>query len=124
MFNIEAIIAGVIAGIISGMGLGGGSLLLIYLTAIKGMPQLPAQNLNLLFFFPTAMSSLFVHLKSRMIDRKLMAFVAFPGILGAVAGGYIAQSIDSAYLRKGFGILLLYIGITELFRKTDERKKV
>ena len=44
------IIAGLLSGIIGAMGLGGGAVLLIYLSLIKGTDQLKAQGINLLFF--------------------------------------------------------------------------
>ena len=43
---------GVISGICSAMGVGGGSILLLYLTAFAGYDQLSAQGINLVFFLP------------------------------------------------------------------------
>ena len=52
------ILAGILIGTLTGMGIGGGGLLVIYLTAVRGMPQLSAQGCNLLFFIFAASASL------------------------------------------------------------------
>ena len=44
------ILAGILIGTLTGMGIGGGGLLVIYLTAVRGMQQLSAKACNLLFF--------------------------------------------------------------------------
>ena len=44
------IFAGFFAAMLSAMGVGGGGLLVIYLTEILGMEQRCAQGINLLFF--------------------------------------------------------------------------
>lgn len=43
-----------LTGITASMGLGGGFILVIYLTVFKKMAQLEAQGVNLLFFLPIA----------------------------------------------------------------------
>ena len=49
-----AALAGAVTGVLSGFGVGGGSLLLIYMTSFAGVPQTLAQGVNLLYFLPTA----------------------------------------------------------------------
>ena len=51
-------LAGALTGILSGFGIGGGSLLLIYMTSFAGLPQDLAQGINLLYFLPTAGAAL------------------------------------------------------------------
>ena len=64
-------IAGILSGFIGALGLGGGGILIIYLTLIKGLPQTQAQGMNLVFFIPIALSALIMHTKNRLIDWKL-----------------------------------------------------
>jgi uncharacterized membrane protein YfcA len=52
-FAISAL-AGLAAGIISAWGIGGGSLLIIYMTVFAGLSQQTAQGVNLLYFLPTS----------------------------------------------------------------------
>lgn len=49
-----ALLAGTITGILSAFGIGGGSLLLIYLTSFAAIDQHQAQGINLLYFLPAA----------------------------------------------------------------------
>ena len=47
MFDI---IISFICALLAGMGVGGGGILIIYLTLFKNLPQATAQGINLLFF--------------------------------------------------------------------------
>lgn len=59
-----SLLAGVVLGFLSGLGTGGGSLLLLWLTMVVGMPQQDARMVNLLFTCPQP-SSRFCCEKSR-----------------------------------------------------------
>ena len=48
-----AALAGTLSGVIGAMGLGGGGVLIIYLTLFLGMEQGIAQGVNLIFFIPS-----------------------------------------------------------------------
>lgn len=52
------LLAGLVTGVLSGFGVGGGTLLLIYMTAFAGLPQDLAQGINLLYFLPAALTAL------------------------------------------------------------------
>ena len=43
-----------ILGFLTGLGVGGGSLLILWLTIVLGMDQATARGINLLFFLPAA----------------------------------------------------------------------
>ena len=110
-------LAGAITGVLSGFGVGGGTLLLIYLTAFAGMEQTMAQGINLLYFLPAAATALPSHIKNGYIEKKTALFAIGAGLLCSAAAAWVATALDVELLRKCFGIFLLYIGITELFRK-------
>lgn len=106
--------AALICGILSGLGVGGGSLLMVWMTGVLCLEQRTAQGINLLYFLPTAAASLFFHGKNRLLD-KTVAMHAIPwGCLFAILGAMAAMWLDSRLLRKGFGIFLLYVALTEL----------
>ena len=113
-----AALAGAITGVLSGFGVGGGTLLLIYLTAFAGMEQTMAQGINLLYFLPAAAMALPSHIKNGYIERKTALLAISSGLLCSAAAAWVATALDVELLRKCFGVFLLYIGITELFRKT------
>ena len=45
-------VVSLLSGVTASMGLGGGFVLLIYLTAFANVPQMEAQLINLIFFLP------------------------------------------------------------------------
>lgn len=119
---LPALLAGAVTGVLSGFGVGGGSLLLIYMTGFAGLEQTLAQGINLLYFLPTAGAALPSHFKNGYIDQK----TALPAILAGLAGtglaAWIATALETELLRKCFGFYLLAIGLRELFRKTPKEE--
>ena len=113
-FFIELAI-GILCGAIAAMGLGGGSILIIFLTLFRSFEQTAAQGINLLFFFPSALSALPLHIKNGFVDKKLFIRCSLVGILFAVFGSIAASFIDVTLLKKAFALLLFYVGIRELF---------
>ena len=61
---------GVLCGIISGFGIGGGSVLMVWMTAVLAMEQRTAQGINLLYFLPTAAAALIIHIREKRICRQ------------------------------------------------------
>ena len=49
-----SLLAGLATGVLSGFGVGGGTLLLLYMTGFAHLEQDLAQGINLLYFLPTA----------------------------------------------------------------------
>lgn len=111
------LLIGFAAGFAGGLGIGGGGILLLYLTAFAGTEQLSAQGINLLFFLPTAAVALFGHIRNGFVKWKTAAFSLIFGIPGVFLGYYIAESIEEGLLRAAFAVFLLIIGLREFFRK-------
>lgn len=114
-------VVGFLTGVLASMGLGGGFILVVWLTIFEEMPQRAAQGVNLLFFLPIALISLIFHLKNHLINMTLVKKLALGGLLGAVLGTYGAQLIDNGALRKLFALFLLAFGLRELFAKGREK---
>lgn len=110
-------IIGVLSGLISGMGIGGGSILIPALTIFLNISQHSAQSINLLYFIPTAIAALVVHIKNKRIKKELLWFLIGGGLFGALFGSYIAISLESLILRRLFGFFLFFMGISELRKK-------
>lgn len=116
------IIVSAVLGFLSGLGVGGGSLLILWLTLIENVPQEAARSINLLFFLPTALiSSLFRWKKGNLRLDKVL-----PGILGGVAAAllftWFSRYISSDALKMPFGILLLVTGARELLYRPRKPK--
>ena len=119
------ILTGVLAGAASGMGLGGGTVLIPAFTIIYSMPQQQAQNINLIYFIPTAIIALLTHSKNGNIEKSVILKLVLFGLVGSVIGSNIALNTDPEVLRKYFGYFLLCMGFYEIFRKpTVSRKEV
>ena len=112
-----SILAGLICGVLSGLGIGGGTLLMVWMTAICDIGQRTAQGINLLFFLPTAATALLFHAKNRLIAWRTVLPAIIAGCLTAAAAAFLATYIDTGLLRKLFGGFLLLVGLTELFGK-------
>lgn len=110
------LLAGAAAGVLSGFGIGGGSLLLIYMTGFAGVPQNLAQGINLLYFLPTAGAALPAHVKNGYIEKKALPPAILAGLAGTALAAWLATALDVEILRKCFGAFLLVIGTRELFR--------
>jgi hypothetical protein len=108
------VIVGFFSGIVSGMGIGGGAILIPALTIFLDIGQQKAQNINLLYFIPTALIALRVHKKEGNIEKKGLIPLILWAIPAAVLGALIAVKIDANYLRKGFAIFLLAMSFYEL----------
>ena len=114
------ILAGALTGILSGFGIGGGTLRLIYMTSFAGVPQNLAQGVNLLYFLPTAATALPSHVKNGYVDRAAAWPAILAGLLGTALSAWAATGLDVQLLRRCFGVYLLYVGVTELFRKKNK----
>ncbi|MEE1056547.1 MAG: sulfite exporter TauE/SafE family protein [Acutalibacteraceae bacterium] len=105
------------AGLLGSMGMGGGGILVIFLSLCTDIPQANAQGINLLFFIPIAVLSVIMYQRQKLIKWKIAIPFAIAGICFSFLGAYVANSIDPIWLRRGFGILLLIMGIRELLNK-------
>lgn len=116
-----AVLMGTALGFLSGLGIGGGSLLMLWLTLGLNMEISDAREINLLFFLPAAaVSCLFRWKQGTLNFRKVLPAIA-AGCLGAVLGTRIGTRLDTSVLKKGFGILLLATGMRELLYKPKKQ---
>jgi len=110
---------GLISGIISGMGIGGGTILIPALVIFAKPDQHVAQSVNLIFFIPTAVIALIVHIKNKRIDFSVAIPIIVCGLLGAYIGSRLAITLPGPVLKKYFGFFLLVLGIHEMLRRKE-----
>ena len=126
---VLAVVAGLIAGFISSWGIGGGTLLMLYMSGVAGLPQTTAQGINLLYFLPVSLSALSSHLKGHLIDFRAAVPAVAAGVFSALLTALLATSLDVTLLKKMFGLFLICVGFIELISKpggksdTKDKKK-
>jgi len=120
--NWVSVLAGAACGVLSGFGIGGGSLLMVWMTAVLNMEQRTAQAINLLFFLPTAAASLIFHIKGKQILWRASIPAGLAGLATAALSAWAATVIDAALLRKFFGGFLILVGISEIFKKPAKKQ--
>ena len=107
---------------LSALGMGGGGILILYLTLVAGMDQLAAQGINLVFFLPVAAVALLFHAKNKLVKWRVVLPCVALGLPGVWLGAKLAEYCGSELLSKLFGGFLLVIGIKELFSKKTAKK--
>jgi uncharacterized membrane protein YfcA len=105
------------AGVLSAWGVGGGTLLLLFMTLFLDVEQKTAQGINLLFFLPTAAASLIAQRKSGYVDRAALPRLIPFAMLSALAAALFAAKVDVTFLRPAFGIFLLFAALSMVLRK-------
>ena len=104
---------GIVTGIISGFGIGGGSLLVLYMTAVLDVSQYTAGGINLLYFIGCAPAALIGHLRQRTVDLRTALWCIVGGVVSAIPTSLLAGNINTDLLRRLFGGLLIYVAIRE-----------
>lgn len=113
-FLIPLLIA-IILGFLAGMGVGGGSLLLLWLTQVAMMEQPQARILNLLFFLPAAIVSTLFRVRKKSIQPGATIPALLAGCAAAVIFTLVSRQLDVAFMKKLLGGLLILTGIREVF---------
>lgn len=116
------VVIGSVLGFLAGMGVGGGSLLILWLTLVLGADQTAARGINLLFFLPASAICCVFRLRQGKLDLKKCLPAILSGCTAAVLGSLIAARVDTELLRKPFGILLLVTGLRELSYRSQRRR--
>lgn len=109
------ILVGTVLGFLAGLGIGGGSLLILWLTAVLDTAYPDARFINLLFFLPAALVCAFLRWKKQKLNLKNIIPAALAGCGVALVFSWLGSRLDITLLKKLFGGLLLLTGLRELF---------
>lgn len=112
---VISILVGTLLGFLAGLGVGGGSLLMLWLTAVISMDYLTARCINLLFFIPCACISTLIRSKSGNLQLTQLLPSIIGGCIAAAACSLFSYRMDLTLLKKIFGGLLIVTGLRELF---------
>lgn len=120
-FPIAALM-GTTLGFLAGLGIGGGSLLILWLTVVLKIPYTEGRMINLLFFLPASLICCFFRWKQGSISLKTIFPAIISGCIAAAAGAWLGTALDMTLLKKGFGILLILTGLRELRYKPKKEE--
>ena len=113
---------GALLGFLSGLGVGGGSLLMLWLTLILGLEHGIARNINLLFFLPAAVIASLFRWKQGALQIKKVLPAIIAGCISAALFAWLSRHLDLTLIKKLFGGLLLLTGFRELFYRPRKAK--
>ena len=120
--SVIAIFVGILLGYLAGLGIGGGSLLILYLTLVLKMDTPSARAINLMFFITAAGSVSLFRWKKGTLDIKTIMPAVISGCLTAALFSFLSNVIDRTLAQKLFGGLLLITGLRELFYRPRKAK--
>ena len=105
------------------MGVGGGGLLVIYLTLFEGVEQLAAQGINLCFFILVGISATVYNAIKKRIVWKITLILSICGAISSIWGAYAANAINGNILPKIFGTMLIISGSISLFSSFVQKEQ-
>ena len=116
-----ALVVGTILGFLSGLGIGGGSLLILWLTFILHMDPHTARAVNLLFFIPSAVIVCFLRVKAGSLKIRPLLPAMIAGCIAAAGFSWLSAAVEIQILKKIFGAVLIFSGTKELLYKQKEK---
>ena len=122
MLEAFAFPVAVLLGFLAGLGVGGGSLLMLWLTVVTGMEYADARTINLLFFLPAALICTYFRRKQGSVKLKKILPAIICGCIAAVLSSIIGKHIQTELIKKCFGGLLIFTGLRELFYRARKAK--
>lgn len=113
--NIRALAAGAAAGLTNGLfGGGGGSVLVPLLTRLCGLDQRRAFATSVAVILPLCALSAALYLWRGGLDLGAALPYLLGGALGGWAGGKWFRGVKLPWLKRAFGLLLIYGGVRNL----------
>lgn len=116
------LIVGTVLGFLSGLGIGGGSLLILWLTMVLHTDPLVARGINLLFFIPSALVACALRLRQGNLKIRPLLPAILAGCAAAAVFSWVSTVLDVEILKKLFGAVLIAAGLRELFYRPRNAK--
>ena len=108
-------IAGGAAGLVNGLfGGGGGSILVPLLVGLCKLEPRRAFATSVAIILPLCVVSLWFYIRKGALDLTAAAPYVIGGAAGGWLGGKLFQRTNMTWLRRGFGLLLLYGGLRNI----------
>ncbi len=119
MNNLVLIILGVAAGICSGVfGIGGGTILIPALVFLFGLTQHQAQGTTLAIMIPPiGLLAALRYYYSGNVKLGMAGLICLGFFIGGFIGASIIQKVPDLYLKRLFGVFLLFIALRMIISK-------
>src|SRR5438094_7145311 len=102
----------IIAGFIGALfGLGGGVLIIPFLTLVEGVPVPLAVGASIVSVVATSSSSAATYVQDHLTNLRLGMFLEIGTVAGAITGAFVAVFLPASVLLEFFGLILLYATI-------------
>jgi uncharacterized protein len=113
------ILGGIGAGLLSGLfGIGGGVLVIPFLTYVMGMGQKAAQGTTLLMLLPPiGILAAWEYWRRGDVDSHAAIWLCVGFLLGSYVGAVGSGVLSAPLLRKGFALLMIGSGIQMFFKR-------
>ena len=102
---LMSILAGLVGAV---FGLGGGILIIPFLTLVEGVPLPFAVGASIVSVIATSSASAATYVQDRLTNLRLGMFLEVGTVLGAITGALVAAFLAPGVLLVFFGILLIY----------------
>lgn len=118
---LRVLFDGFFVGGLTGMvGVGGGFLIVPALTLLVGLPMHGAVGTSLLIIVMNALAGLAGYSQHAALDVPLTMIVTAGALVGSGLGAVISGYIKPAWLRRGFGVMVVGVGIYVLSQSLTE----
>lgn len=118
---LRVLFDGFFVGGLTGMvGVGGGFLIVPALTLLVGLPMHGAVGTSLLIIVMNALAGLAGYSQHAALDVPLTMLVTAGSLVGSGLGAVISGYIKPAWLRRGFGAMVVGVGIYVLSQSLTE----
>jgi uncharacterized membrane protein YfcA len=120
MLSLLLLLVSILAGFLGSiLGLGGGTIVVPFLTLVLGIDIRYAIAASLISIVATSSGAAASFLRDHLTNLRVAVFLEIGTVTGAMTGFLITSSIKSQWLYLIFGVFLLFSAIMMLFKKKD-----
>ena len=106
------LLVSILAGFVGALfGLGGGVLIIPFLTLVEGVPVPLAVGASIVSVVATSSASAATYVQDRLTNLRLGMFLEIGTVAGAITGAFVAVFLPASALFILFGLILLYATI-------------
>jgi uncharacterized membrane protein YfcA len=109
---LAILLVSIVAGFVGALfGLGGGVLIIPFLTLVEGVPVPLAVGASIVSVVATSSASAATYVQDRLTNLRLGMFLEIGTVAGAITGAFVALYLSASALFILFGLILLYATI-------------